>query len=127
MKITFEPKEKVVATYLNHRVVTDEPIEQGGEDSALNPFQTFLTAIGTCGGVFMKMFYKKYNLSLDGAYLNQDCEFDDHGMLNKVVITVHVGNSFPMDKQNALIANLKVCKVKKHLNPDIIFEYKIEQ
>jgi putative redox protein len=127
MEINFEPKEKVVVNYLNHRVVTDEPIELGGEDTALNPFQLFLTSIGACAGVFMKAFYKKYNLSIEGASLKQDCIFDDKGMLKKVIMTAVVGKDFPMDKQNALIANLKVCKVKKHVNPAIEFEYKIEQ
>lgn len=127
MEITFEPKEKVIVNYLNHRVVTDTIEELGGEDTALNPFQLFLTSIGACSGVFMEAFYKKYNLSIKGASLKEDCIFDEKGMLKKIIMTAFVGKDFPMDKQNSLIANLKGCKVKKHLNPDIEFEYKIEQ
>lgn len=123
MEIRFEGKEKVIANFMGHDVVSDVPVAMGGEDAGLNPFYLFLASIGNCAGVFMKMFYRNHNIPLDGASLQQDFEFRDNGMLKKVIVTVCPGPAFPREKQNGLLAMLKSCKVKKHLAADIEFEY----
>ena len=123
MKIRFEDKEKVIADFMGHDVVSDVPVAMGGEDAGLNPFYLFLASIGNCAGVFMKMFYRNHNIPLEGTSLEQDFEFHENGMLKKVVVTVNLGPAFPSEKQAGLLAMLKGCKVKKHLDPAIEFEY----
>lgn len=126
MEITFEKKKKIVANYEGHCVVTDLSVDSGGEDTALNPFQLFLTALGSCGALYMRLFYEKHNLSIEGAKLEQNFDFDEKGDLEKVHILLHVGKNFPMDKKDALIASMKTCKVRKHTNTNIEFDYTIE-
>lgn len=125
MDIRFEPKERVVASYMGHTVLSDIPVDAGGEDAALNPFQLMLAALGNCAGVFMKAFYRKHGLSFESAWLHQDFEFYPDGMLKKVLITVHTGKQFPKKLEKPLLANLKACKVKRHLSDTIAFEYNI--
>lgn len=123
MKIRFEDKERVIANFMGHDVVSDVPVAMGGEDAGLNPFHLFLASIGNCAGVFMKMFYRNHNIPLDGASLEQEFEFHENGMLKKVVVNVNPGPAFPREKQAALLAMIRNCKVKKHLDPGIEFEY----
>lgn len=126
MEIRFEPKKKIVANYEGHTVVTDLSKETGGEDTALNPFQLYLTALGSCGALYMRLFYEKHNLSIEGAKLEQNFDFDENGDVEKVHILIHVGKNFPIEKKDALIASMKTCKVRKHSNPKIEFDYTIE-
>ena len=42
MEITFEEKKKVIAKFGDYKVVTDQPIEAGGEGTAPSPFEMFL-------------------------------------------------------------------------------------
>ncbi|MDR0971995.1 MAG: OsmC family protein [Bacteroidales bacterium] len=127
MKITFEKPKKIVAQYEGHSVITDLTKDLGGENLALNPFQLFLTSLGSCGALFMRLFYENHNIDIEGASLNQDFEFDNSGNLKKVIIKVKAGKQFPMDKKEGLIAMMKSCKVKKHVSPSIEFEYIVEQ
>lgn len=125
MEITFEKKKKIVAKYEGHTVVTDLSIEAGGEDTALNPFQLFLTALCSCTALFMRIFYEKHDLSIEEAKLDTSFDYDADGNVKQVNMIVHVGKDFPMEKKDALILNMKSCKVRKHVDPRIIFNYKV--
>ena len=125
MEITFEKKKKIVAKYEGHTVVTDLAIDAGGEDTALNPFQLFLTALCSCTSLFMRIFYEKHDLSIEDAKLDASFDFDADGNVKQVNMIVHVGKDFPMEKKEALLLNMKACKVRKHVDPRIIFDYKV--
>ncbi len=125
MKITFEKKKKIVAKYEGHTVVTDLAIDAGGEDTALNPFQLFLTALSSCTALYMRIFYEKHDLSIEGAKLDVSFDFDADGNVKQVNMIAHVGENFPMDKKDSLLLTMKACKVRKHVDPKIVFEYTI--
>lgn len=103
-------------------VETDLPLNAGGENAALDPFRTFLTSIAACSGLFLKNYCDTQQISTEGMRLFQHFEFDDRGMLIKTISEVHLPPSFPENKRKALENTLKICKVKKHLDPKIISE-----
>jgi len=51
MEITFPGGKKVNSTYKGFTVETDQPKDEGGDGSAPEPYDLFLSSIGTCTGV----------------------------------------------------------------------------
>ncbi len=56
IKITFGGGKKVNAEFKDFIVKTDQSIKSGGDGSAPEPFQYFLSSIGTCAGIYVLSF-----------------------------------------------------------------------
>ena len=50
MEISFPGGQKVDAQYRGLTIKTDQPVEDGGDESAPTPFSLFLASLGTCAG-----------------------------------------------------------------------------
>ena len=123
MKVTFEGKAKVIAHLEGFKVETDLTQSLGGENSSLNPFQVLLASIACCSGLFARQFLEKYQISTCDKRMELSFEMDSRSNLSKVNVSMFVGKDFPAEMEPVLINTMKVCKVKKHLNPKIAFEY----
>ena len=64
--VTLPGGKRVDALVGGHVVRTDQPLDNGGEDTAPSPFQLFLAAIGTCAGIFVQGFCAKRGLPTEG-------------------------------------------------------------
>ncbi|MDR1005425.1 MAG: OsmC family protein [Bacteroidales bacterium] len=125
MKITFESKAKVIANFEGFEVRTDLAKELGGDGTALNPFQLLLTSLSCCQGLFARQYISKHGIEVSDKHIEVSFEFDANSDLTKVTNYLFVGKNFPAEMETPLINAVKACKVKKHLNPAIAFEYNI--
>ncbi|HNR37518.1 MAG TPA: OsmC family protein [Acidobacteriota bacterium] len=119
MRIDFPGGTLVNAHFGHHTVVTDQPPEGGGTDSAPAPFLLFLASIGTCAGIYVLYFCQQRKLSLDGIRIVQRIHFTT-GTKNveTIELEIQVPASFPDKYLPALIRAADQCKVKQHLeNP----------
>ena len=53
MKIYSGGGKQVLADYEGFTIRTDQPVKDGGEGSAPEPFSLFLASLGTCAGQFV--------------------------------------------------------------------------
>lgn len=123
MLIEFPGGSKVDAHFSGFTVPTDQPLADGGEDSAPSPFLVFLASLGTCAGYYVLSFCRKNNLPVDGIRLVQTTHKDRAtGMLEKVEIEIQVPPSFPEKYHDALIRSADQCKVKKTIEHPPVFD-----
>lgn len=117
--VDFPGGSRVDAHIRTHTLSTDLPPAAGGEDSAPNPFETFLGSLGTCAGIFILGFCRQRNLPVEGIRLRQEAHLNPTtGMAEKIDLEIQVPPSFPEEYHQALIRAAAQCKVKKHLeNP----------
>ena len=54
------------ATARGHRVICDQPAENGGTDSGMTPPEFLLASLGTCAGFYAAQYLKARSLSADG-------------------------------------------------------------
>ena len=117
MKITFEGNKKIIADYNGHRVVTDQPVESGGENSAPAPFDLFLISIGTCAGIYVKSFCDQRGISTEGITLEQEMKFDpETRMISDLEIKIYLPDTFPDKYRSAVVNSANKCAVKRHLH-----------
>jgi putative redox protein len=121
MEITFEGGKVVTAVTHGHTIRTDQPLDNGGGDSAPSPFDLFLASIGTCAGIYVKSFCDKRQISTEGIKLVQKTVFDEETDLpTSISIDIQVPEGFPDKYLNSLISVAELCKVKKTmLNPPV--------
>jgi putative redox protein len=50
----------------SHEIISDQPIEEDGQDTGMTPVEMFISSIGCCMGVYAKMFCDRHKISMEG-------------------------------------------------------------
>jgi ribosomal protein S12 methylthiotransferase accessory factor len=123
--VTLPGGKKVDARLEAHVVRTDQPVSNGGEDTAPSPFNLFLAAIGTCAGIYVAGFCQKRGLPTEGIRLVQRSHLDPvSGALSRVDIDIEVPPGFPEKYRDALVRVADQCAVKKAIQAQPVFDVK---
>lgn len=119
MEVTFDGG-KVITAHLNgHKIITDQPINGGGTNTAPSPFELFLASIGTCAGIYVKGFCDQRGIPADNIKIIQSMEYDrTTGLPSDIKIDIQLPADFPEMYKDAVIKVADLCKVKKTIaNP----------
>jgi putative redox protein len=117
MMISFPGNKKVDSTYKGFTVHTDQPVSEGGENSAPEPFDLFLASIGTCAGIYVSSFCRERGI--DTADLRLILTFHPNaatGMVERIDVQIKLPPGFPEKYKAAVIRSAEMCFVKKHLS-----------
>ena len=116
LEISFSGGMKVDAAYRGFVVHTDQPVRDGGEGSAQEPFLLFLASMGTCAGSYVLSYLQKRGIPTEGVRLLQQTQSDPAtGMVHRLEIEILVPEGFPERYLPAMIRSAETCFVKKHL------------
>jgi ribosomal protein S12 methylthiotransferase accessory factor len=117
MEVTFDGG-KVITAHLNGQIIrTDQPLENGGGNSAPAPFDLFLASIGTCAGIYVKSFCDRRQISTEGMKIIQTMEFDNEEKTPSLFkLNIQLPSGFPEKYKEAVINAAELCMVKKTIN-----------
>jgi len=114
IEVFFEGNKGVNARVRNHVVKTDQPVNGGGDDKAVTPFELFLASLATCAGIYVKGFCDQRGIETEGISIVQHHTFNAKGMVEKIVVSIKVPAGFPEKYVESLVAVAGLCKVKQH-------------
>jgi putative redox protein len=119
MEITFDGGKVVTAHSHGHIIKTDQPLSQGGENSAPSPFELFLASIGTCAGIYVKSFCDNRKIPTDNIKIIQTAEYSkETGLPTNITIDIQLPADFPEKYKASVVSVAELCKVKKTIiNP----------
>lgn len=122
MEITFEGGKVVTAHYHGHEIKTDQPLENGGANTAPSPFELYLASIGTCAGIYVKSFCDNRNIPTDNIIIVQDITYShETGLPVDITIDIKLPSDFP-EKYREPVRNVaELCKVKKSIASPPVF------
>jgi putative redox protein len=122
MEIIFEGGKVVAAHTRGHVIRTDQPLDNGGSNSAPAPFDLFLASIGTCAGIYVKSFCDNRKIPTDNIRLTQTTEFDkETGLPVDITIDIKLPSDFPDKYRDSVINVAELCKVKKSIAKPPVF------
>jgi putative redox protein len=123
MEITFEGGKVVTAHTQGHSIKTDQPIDNGGGNSAPSPYDLFLASIGTCAGIYVKSFCDNRKIPTEGIKIIQSYEWNkETGLPVKIKLDIKLPAGFPEKYKASLIHVAELCKVKKTIANPPAFE-----
>jgi putative redox protein len=119
MEIIFEGGKVVTALYNGHTIKTDQPLDNGGGDTAPAPFELFMASIGTCAGIYVKSFCDRRNIPTDNIRIYQEVVYNNETHLPvNVTIDIKLPADFPEKYKAAVISSAELCAVKRSIfNP----------
>ena len=106
---------------------TDQPVDDGGENSAPAPFDYFLISIGTCVGHYVRKFMEQREMPTDQVRVELSTTKDpERKMHGEVAIKLVLPDSFPRKYERAIVKAVDACSVKKHILDPPAFKVDLE-
>jgi uncharacterized OsmC-like protein len=106
---------KFEAVARGHRVICDQPPDNGGSDSGMTPPEFLLVSLGTCAGFYAAQYLKTRSLSAEGLEIKVTAEkAAQPARLGRFHIEVIVPNLDPAHETGILRA-VKACLVHNTL------------
>lgn len=104
-----------------HTWYVDEPLEKGGQDSAPNPMQVLLSALGACTTVTLQMYADHKQIQLE--HVQVDLRLNPNGDLeagtNIIERKITLKGKFDEEQHKRLLKVAESCPVHKLLTSNI--------
>lgn len=114
--VTLGPDLKVDVDIRGFTVKTDQPVHQGGTNTAPTPFDYFLASIAACAGFYALAFCRERGIPTDNIRIAVRTERGEVSkMIDKVTIDVALPPDFPEHYKFALTKAIDHCTVKSHI------------
>ena len=112
-----------------HRLVADEPIAAGGDDSGPGPYDYLLAGLGACTSMTMRMYADRKSLPLDRVTVTldhrkihaEDCaECETRvGMLDQIERVISIEGALDAEQRTKLMEIADKCPVHRTLKSEI--------
>jgi putative redox protein len=117
MEITFDGGKVVTAHSHGHIIRTDQPVDDGGGNTAASPFELFLASIGTCAGIYIKTFCDNRQIPADKIKIIETTEYNhETGLPTSIKLDIQLPSDFPEKYKASLLHVAGLCKVKKSMS-----------
>ncbi len=116
IELEYEGGQKLHARLGPHLIRTDQPPEDGGEDTAPTPSDLFLASLVTCAGMYAYAFCRSRNMDTTKLKVRSTCHYDEEkNRYTRIATDLTLPPDFPERYKRALIRSMDMCFVKKHL------------
>ena len=116
MDVYFPGGKKVYADYKGFTIATDQTKEEGGEESAPEPYSLFLASICTCAGIYVVYFCQERGIDTSNVRMKLEFERDEEKHLTTAVhIHIELPPDFPPKYKAAVIKTAELCTVKRNI------------
>jgi putative redox protein len=112
-----------------HRLVADEPVAAGGEDTGPGPYDFLLAGLGACTSMTMRLYADRKSLPLDRVTVTlkhskihaKDCEECEtrEGMLDQIDRVIAMEGTLDAEQRKKLMEIADKCPVHRTLTSEI--------
>jgi uncharacterized OsmC-like protein len=99
-----------------HRLVTDQPVEDGGQDAGPSPVELFIGSVASCVGYFVGRFCARHGIPADGLRVEAEWAMAEHPhRVGQVDLSVHLPHSVTSEMKERLLKVAQGCTVHQSL------------
>ncbi len=122
-KIELLENQKLKAHFDTFSILSDQPLDNLGENTAPSPFDYFLASVAMCAGYFTKAYCRPRNINTEGIEIKEVITKDPD---NKYKIHFKIEVKFPehigQKDREGIIRSIEGCTVKKAILNSPTFE-----
>ncbi len=122
-------KFQQTVTVGRHRLIADEPVAAGGEDSGPGPYDFLLAGLGACTSMTMRLYADRKSLPLDRVTVTlkhskiyaKDCDECEtrEGMLDQIDRVIAMEGALDAEQRERLMEIADKCPVHRTLTSEI--------
>jgi len=104
------------ANVRSHRILMDQPFDEGGTDEGITPVETFIASLGGCIGLFGARFCQRHGLSADGMKVELEWDYADRPhRVGAVTVRMAIPAHLDPEKKTRLRKVLEGCTIHQTL------------
>jgi putative redox protein len=109
--------DRFVVDVRGHRVCVDQPISDGGADSAPTPTELFVAGLGSCVAFYARRYLARHHVSAAGLEVNVTYQIGGRPVrITCVDIAITPPAALPETRRNAFLAVASGCTVHNTLH-----------
>ncbi|MBM4127469.1 MAG: OsmC family protein [Nitrospira sp.] len=105
-----------------HRIVTDQPAVDGGQDAGMSPVELFVGSVASCVAYFVGQFCARHNISREGLRVDADWAMAEQPhRVGQIDIAIQLPHRIPAELKERLMKVAHGCTVHQSIAvpPDI--------
>jgi putative redox protein len=103
----------------DHQIITDEPLEEGGQNLGFDPFELVLAALATCTTATMKMYADRKGWKIDK--LDIKLSMIEKDKIQHIQSDITLEGDLDEEQRKRMLVIAQKCPVHKILtNPNVI-------
>jgi putative redox protein len=109
-----------------HRLLADEPHENGGDDSAPSPQELLAASLASCTAITIEMYARRKGWDVGEVEVDVDYEPAQRGSPTRFTMEVRLPKELPEDQQQRLLQIAAKCPVHRTLEGEVMFEERVK-
>lgn len=126
IEVELERAERYRIRVRGHELWVDQPVEDGGGDSAPTPTELFVAGLASCVAFYAGRFLRRHDLPDEGLAVEADFAYatDRPARVEAIGLRVRLPGGVPQARRAALLGVIEHCTVHTSIvrTPEISFE-----
>jgi uncharacterized OsmC-like protein len=116
MKIEFKGGARYDITSRRHTIVTDQPVEDGGQDGGPSPVELFVGSLASCVAYFVGRYCVRHKIVCEGFTVEADWSYAEQPhRVGSVSMRVNLPAELPADQRERLLRVAHGCTVHQSI------------
>jgi putative redox protein len=99
-----------------HRVVTDQPVEDGGQDAGMSPVELFVGSLASCVGYFVGRYCDRHQISTKGLSVEAEWTMAEQPhRVGQVTLAIHLPHRITAEHSERLLKVAHGCTVHQSI------------
>jgi len=99
-----------------HRLQVDQPVAEGGDDSAPTPTELFVASLAACVAFYARRFLARHDLPTEGLAVDASFTMASRpARVGEITLQIELPEGTPVEKRDALLAVASHCTVHNTL------------
>jgi len=100
----------------SHRVVTDQPVEDGGHNAGMSPVELFVGSLASCVGYFVGRFCARHHIPCDGLHVEAEWAMaEGPHRVGTIDLAIHLPHRLTVEQKERLLKVAHGCTVHQSI------------
>jgi uncharacterized OsmC-like protein len=116
MTVTYRGGSRFDVTSGNHVIVTDQPVNDGGNDVGMSPVELFVGSLASCVGYFVGRYCARHQIPCEGFTVDVDWSYAEQPhRVGAVELRVNLPSDLTPEQRDKLLKVAHGCTVHQSL------------
>jgi putative redox protein len=99
-----------------HTVITDQPVEDGGQDAGMGPVELFVGSLGSCVAYFVGQFCMRHGIAVEGLRVDAAWEMAERPRrVGQISLSIHLPHPLTPEQRARLLKVAHGCTVHQSI------------
>lgn len=95
-----------------HRIITDQPVEDGGQDAGMSPVELFVGSLASCVAYFVGQFCGRHGIAREGLSIATEWTMaEGPHRIGRIDIGIHLPHRITAEQKERLLKVAHGCTV----------------